>query len=293
MHELPPGGPAWRKATTSAFIGLTRDLSNKDWGVLLNLQEWSKSLYVFDDERRTATRVSDLQSSSAVPWPVLWLLTSHSRRHVFVPRALPKKDKLMKGVQDFCNRLRWRWHFKFEADPDRPEATFRVSRKQVPTCLTVVPHQLEEWCGRLRSAVSTAATASLEAARFSCAPYHYSNSPPLLKFSRRLLDDAGFRAALSDKDGGFCLEPRDFASSGIISALSSDKYEEVSPYVLRDQIIETFSRIARRIGKATGDKALPGVLLTDVGSRGVCGLASPLSHTVKTHKAVANTPSST
>ena len=55
-----------------------------------------------------------------IPWPVQWILTNYSSKHIFLGRGAPRLDALHAEIMDFSNRMKWRWVHRDEDRPSLP-----------------------------------------------------------------------------------------------------------------------------------------------------------------------------
>ena len=87
------------------------------------LEDWI-SVAMFDVNAATRVFGYDVESMSLrpypidVPWPVVWLLCSFSRKHAFVSDSRPDIPGLASEVNEFINKIKW---------------TFKLSGGGVPT----------------------------------------------------------------------------------------------------------------------------------------------------------------
>ena len=94
-----------QKAELRWMADLTAGL---DAGDLLTILEWPEhadTINTYDPHTHT------LHSAAAIPWPIRWLLLRRHRKHISVSRALPSMEGFKAQLQDFGDRLKWKWYF--------------------------------------------------------------------------------------------------------------------------------------------------------------------------------------
>ena len=79
-------------------------LEGADMGDLLSLvrpQKAEECVYVFDSSARAVRKAT----GERLPWPIVWLLGRHSRKHVFLTRRMPTLVDLYSGVSQLRAQL--------------------------------------------------------------------------------------------------------------------------------------------------------------------------------------------
>ena len=87
---------------------MLRELDSHDLNSLAVFSRYADHTCMYD--------ASTLQCTQEwIPWPVRWLLSRQSPKHISVSRALPSLKKLMEDVDSNLNKLRWRYVYRNNA----------------------------------------------------------------------------------------------------------------------------------------------------------------------------------
>lgn len=166
------------------------------------------SIYVLNES--PAGLLGAHPKEGALPWPVVVLLGSYSRKHIF-GASKHSSAAIRARVQDFCNRLGWRSLISPSAqDAHRP----LVSRR-VRACNQVVMPAVSAFC--------RAASRFLRS-RVECATRVSDRLPGFLRFALRFLKSNNLTVQLSDKDGVFVVVGADVISMLVEQQLAKACY---------------------------------------------------------------------
>ena len=64
-------------------------------------------LVLHRDEQAAPPTVDD-----RIPWPVVLLLATHSRKHRFLSGMPPRMKPYVQAVSSFARKVKWAWHFR-------------------------------------------------------------------------------------------------------------------------------------------------------------------------------------
>lgn len=95
-----------------------------------------------------------------VPWPIVWVLARFSRKHIFSSRKLPPPEWMCSAMQDFGQRIRWKWFFRNSSAP-KPSIVFRSTSH----CGHVVDPGLVFWLDRFHQQMIGEMLPSLQASK--------------------------------------------------------------------------------------------------------------------------------
>ena len=154
-----------------------------------------RQIYLLDSAQRTLR--SPLLGE--IPWPVIWLLTRHHRKHIWILRRKPCLDAFLSDLQQ--NERRWGWHFA-KLKPS-PGLWFKIPRAQVTAAPPPDAPELRAWLASLRRNLTVAARHAIMK--------HSSqvrSSIPLVKYALQLLRTARLVPVPNDKEPGFTLLSR-------------------------------------------------------------------------------------
>ena len=213
----------------------------------------------------------------AIPWPIVYLLGRHHKKHIFMSRSVPRVSRLADALVDFENRMRWRWCFR---NDDGVPPSIRVRGKTTPTYTgSIVDPELSAWLGIVRRQLIQAGCTVASRARSSRRTY--CNQIPLVRSALNLMKSLGLKALLNDKDGGFCVIAKPVLYELRRRMLGTDQYEEIDPFFDSNGIARTYSKLCRRIGDFEEEPSL-GTQLQKSLSGGT--LVGKFVNTMKSHK---------
>eukprot|EP00969_Alexandrium_andersonii_P322632 14255437-Alexandrium_andersonii.AAC.1 len=65
-----------------------------------------RSLYVVN-----SALVASIPAEGELPWPILLLFGTHSRKHIFRSKADCSPDVMRRAARSLCTKIKWWWHF--------------------------------------------------------------------------------------------------------------------------------------------------------------------------------------
>ena len=205
------------------FMKMMRGATLADYTWLLRMDILRSHVYVYDHELKSVRHPD--KDADLVSWPIIWMLGRYNRKHTMVNQVLPSSDFVRNDVINFTLRQGWRWILQ-NALPNPPPAFQIKFKKNTPLINQIVDPALTCWSGALRHRMACA----VQRAR-SFHRYHrsYSNQLPVIRFARKLLAESGLVPVLTDKDGGYALEPISIRQRVHEDILSKEWYKEI-PY---------------------------------------------------------------
>jgi len=260
-------------AIVNRFERMCSDLAVEDLGLLLNIEGLYNKIYVFDRASKSVFHPG-LQD---VPWPVVWLLCRHHKRHAFCSKLSLRIHTILEDVLNFENKCKWRWVHR-HSHGSKPSIWIR-SRSTAP-CKQLVDPALIAWLHRFRSTI-------IKAARRARATSTRSNISAIDRLGMLLLRRSGAKAVPTDKDGGFALLPRHAFMDAQSEMLSQSMYEEVGMHELSSVRVHGLyaqaRKLAWRIERFNKEPDLAAAINKSMSVPGA-SLCANLQLTVKTHK---------
>ena len=110
--------------------------SVRDWWWIRNFDLLSEKLAVYNYESKTLTSVQECK----IPWPIVWVCTRYSRKHIFAKRKLPDLRWMHEELNQFCDKMKWRWIFRHDPSP-QPSVKLSLNSR----CFTPVDAGLQFW----------------------------------------------------------------------------------------------------------------------------------------------------
>ena len=99
---------------------IMQDMTLEDAYYMNHFHDLEQRIEVFSPETSSMLHVRDCK----VPWPIVWVLARFSRKHIFSSRKLPPPEWMRSAMQDFGQRIRWKWVFRNSSAP-KPSIVFR------------------------------------------------------------------------------------------------------------------------------------------------------------------------
>ena len=201
------------KAWVDTFKTLRR-CSMRELVCLASFTEFSQRVTIYNSLERTALQPS--ASNELVPWPVLWLVSCHSKKFVFDSRQPLDVLGLVRRFQVLANKLKWR-----------------------QLCGSDVLGSLQLWrasgCSRqctarnpflevILSCATEKLVQKLISLRSRCRNSQFSNRTPLAKWAFRIFQWSSWSVLTGDKDGAFSLVQSCELPDLHRSFLDSEKY---------------------------------------------------------------------
>jgi hypothetical protein len=206
---------------------------------LANFSILAQNVYLLHGDDQFVSKIDTLSYST--PWPIIWLLTRYSPKHIFNTRAPPEEIKIHKDFLAFENKIKWKYVFR-NADPT--QRRFPI-KKPPKSCYAVVAIELTAWSGELRKAV-------LGLTR-DAQKWFKNHKPPrdtLQQFAFRQFDRSELVAIPTDKDGGFTILQSSRRIAELKSLMGGTTYREVSrvmeidPHKIRSQYYRLCAKIS-------------------------------------------------
>ena len=268
----------WRRAQSHDgrwLINAMKGASLTHWQSLADFAWGSGStLQVYNPELGTTSKCPP-----SVPWPVQWLLSGFSKKHIFAGNSPPPIRAVQADLEDFTNKQKWAWIHRHH---DSNQCSIKVKGIRTPRCTMSIDPDINNFLIAFRSRV-LGNIISMRGSRSNDVNF---NLFPLLRMALRSLQRIPWVLIPNDKERGFCLVSHsDFMN---INKSVLDKMVFSSPVYrpVRQQdadfrgINNSLRSLAKRIGSATDD---PGIARVINKSSDGC-IVAQLGFTVKTHK---------
>ncbi len=260
--------------------GLWKGAGVEDFAWLARYDTLLANMYVVDDSGHTATQAELLDK---LPWPVVLLLGSHSRKHIFSSGRRLSLQETTRSCQDFSNRLKWRWKFKHTPDRDENDRSEEQLVKRRP----------REFRGTTRAAVDIFAS---EFKSFIVGESKKANSriarnrskhmkPGFVAYALKWLQKSGLAVVPSDKDGVFTICSLAVLQTMVERKLLSPCYRPVYNGMpehckkLMSSSVDSFGLQLRGLGFKSWAREVSEVFYSVAKD-----LTSPILCTIKTHK---------
>ena len=234
--------------------------------------------HIYVLQRVTGGWEAERPSRTLLPWTVVLLVGSHSKRHIFRPSVLRWKT-VHANLEDFANRIRWKVALRGSQSGDRP-----LLRRRVRSCTAAMfdattQPKLPELEGFIRG-LKNVVVKRCRAVVGSRSPL-----PSYVQHARRWLRDHDLVPVLSDKDGVFCLPSRSALNELARLQLSQNFYRAVGPANLHMHVQLAKGGMAR-CAKALEPISMPWSreLRKHISSLSEHSIVCELLLTVKTHK---------
>lgn len=245
----------------------------RDIAWLVRFDSMLDNIYILNDSPVGLLGAHPKEGS--LPWPVVLLLGSYSRKHIFGACRISRKV-LVSGVRVFCNRLRWRSLITAADNATRP-----LVKHSVRNCNSIVMPAVNAFC----RAASRFIWSRVEiAARFS------DHLPGFLRFALKFLKTQNLKVELSDKDGVFVLAKANVVANLVSQELGKACYRATGV----DNLEPTFRSVKRELaGIARAADRISGRWASELRSLAAksceSDLVCPMLCTIKTHKVPVET----
>ena len=251
---------------------LMKGASAFEWGRLLQVEKLRSMIVGVYDHGSEC-----IDTTKAVPWPVVWLLGTFNPGHRFCRRQLPSLDKIAQHIHEFTQKIKWKYVYR-----NTPKAPYlRIKYARTPVCNETVPPELNCWLWQLRQKILSTASRAVRSARHCSRKNTY---PLMVDWALRILKQLDFIAIKNDKTQGFTLvrnQDNVLVDQGI---MNSENYQEILPHEIQlNEAVKQYLALSVKIGKFEED---PGVARQINRSLYIDGarIVSDLLKTCKTHK---------
>ena len=242
---------------------------------LLREPELLENIYVLESKDAEAVN----PSPQTLPWFVVLLLGSCSRKHIFQSR-LPPLKVFSRSIQDACNRLKWQFHFRDcpSDKSDRLKIRRRVKEYHKSSSL---PIELTWCCKNLSDRLLEQYKSAKRI--FESRRILGEGVPSFVYAALKWLQRNRMKSALSDKDGVFVLVTNDVYESLKSDQLNKVWYERIAPdYMSKHSLVQAASSIISNLSKFVSPVIINDMRSSvfDTSSRHTCRWGC----TIKTHK---------
>ncbi len=190
---------------------MTKGMNMKHWAWLCIGGELLNNLYlVLDKSEAAAPPVAE----NEIPWPVLLLLATHSRKHRFLNGALPQAQPYTRAIANLANKVKWAWCFR-HSDPGKRSTLCKRSTKHFDG---LASPGIMAFARYLRYTLGNFIRTSFRnfKRRFT------ASAPAFVRTGCLWLIDHNLRGIQSDKDGVFVIVPRSLLDDMIFEKLLAD-----------------------------------------------------------------------
>ncbi len=123
-----------------------RRMDEQDLNFLLNYEKHAAEIRRFDVASKSLVQAVGA-GSEALEWPVVWLLSRHTRRHAFATARSITREEMRKHAQLLGRKVCWSWHHCYSEDtPFMKLMGFECSPHSGPR----PPLELMAWLGEVR-----------------------------------------------------------------------------------------------------------------------------------------------
>ena len=249
---------------------LLKGLSIHDFASLVKFDLYSHRCVFYDYSLKSVFN----PCSAGIPWPIVWLLSRYSQKHIFMNRKLFDPGAAMRDIDVFLHKLRWRRRL---GGGGLPSIRVAQQRNFNPFTEEVARDDFDQWVQAFRNHMHEHVSREHENHRVS---RRFSNMLPLHKCALRLLKQHRLLALPQDKNGGFAVIPFDLYGHIKSDLLHSAVYE---PCEHPDMVVLKFAakELCGRIAYVEREKKLAHELMKPLAYG---KLAATLHCKVKTHK---------
>ena len=249
------------------------DLSIEDTWWLRNFEKLEERIQVFDFLSKTVVPVNLCK----VPWPVVWALARYNRKHIWATRKLPPTEWMCSALQEFCQRMRWKWHFR-DKKSAKPSIWFRSNTH----CGEIIDPGLQFWLDRFYQLMAGETVKVQKRAKRK--KEAVSNMSSLVRWGIRLLKDSKWKACWTDKTSSYALVEKRQISTIHDDILDKQTYiPTVYDIYMVDSHVKRYFQVAHNIQILENSPELGAQLRKSTKLTGAC-LISRLNFTVKSHK---------
>lgn len=207
-----------------------------------------EGVYVYDHGSQSVSMPGEVFD---IPWPVLYLLARHSRKHIFVGRKLPSLEGVHTHLQQFSRKVRWRWLLRHESGGSELSRRIRDKKSLTPDPSNVVVSSLQAWVNQLvgftsRTSSNLFARASAKA-RSGGHTCGWWNTSGLIKLGFSLLASSNWQVVPADKDSGFALVNKAALPDMLRAALKPSLYQPIDWHFDQDPLYNQYRRLSSRV----------------------------------------------
>ena len=252
-----------------SLLRLMRDCSPEDWFSLAAYDQIiPRRIFGYDVSTKATTPVP-----SGVPWPLLWLLATFSRKHAFISSKALALTPVVDDLNDFVNRVRWSLWLN-GTNQSAPLSSKKRSTR-TPHCPHLPPPDVNRYLLALRQRFVAIAVSRTRSLRSS-----HSNIFGLVRLALRLLKCSEYVIIPNDKHHGFCLVSVSQFHAVLMQSISKQCYRVVALPTLRSTNC-IYDQLARRVAEFEENPKLRSTICQSLRGSRVCSLGL----LVKTHKA--------
>ena len=249
---------------------------------LLNLEAACNKVYVYDTDLQDAYH----PSIGEYPFQVMITLGCYSTKHIFIDKKGPTLGSYNEKVRDLCILIKkktgsesersipW-WYRKFGNRTFLREPNAEDTDLRAITTTNMIHEKLFNLLRRR--------TQEYKGSRRP----HEHNLNSIHKFAFKWIRQSGFYAVQTDKDGGFCLLPRELVQQMMMDRLDPQKYA-IQSNINEDSIMKQLLERSHALGEAFEDDELTKYLERVLKESDSSKIRQTLLFNIKTHKGRGN-----
>lgn len=222
------------------------------------------------------TLSSERPPVGSIPWPMEYILTKFSRKHIFSFTHSARPLHFAKFLEQWRLKVLWKQFFASVDQQENPHWKIRMWRET-----PAYPHHAPAQLVKGLAGVSESVFNYLMLAQHKLSTRREFFTPFLIKLGFRMVREKGWSVFPSDKDGGYVLVPADSVSSIYRKVLEKSDYTRV--YFTESDasaLLEEYTSHCKCIGSKLEDFQLTRALLPTSGHKPIAFLDC----TIKTHK---------
>jgi hypothetical protein len=259
--------------------GMTKGMNLKHWAWLCRGSEMLGNLYLVSDRSVPAAPPT---YEDKLPWPVVLLLATHSRKHRFLSGALPQLQPYVRGIEDLANKVKWAWRFRHN-EPGTRSALCKRSTRHFEG---LASPEIMKFATNLKYTLGKLIPTMLK----NFKRRHSASIPAFVKIGCRWLSENNLRGIQSDKDGVFVIVPMDVLEDMIFEKLltAGGSYREVATHTIDIEyrcasgLVESACKLLRKLDLKDWAAEASHVFYSRKGA----GLVCKVQATIKTHKPI-------
>ena len=245
-----------------------------DFKALLECKKGSPAVYIYDKGAKSVHR----PAPGGIAWPLEFVLTKLNKKHVISSPRKPDLSKVGRALQQWQQKLFWKWHFR---GTDGPHELSAKSQIVSPYPFTP-PEELSAFTSEVTNGIFE--SCRVAANRFHKHKHKFTNLSGVVKWGLDILVKGSYGTLPCDKDGGFCILGKTAILDMKLECLASSKYKEVlCSEVTLENAFYMYAAACQDVVEILGDDSLLRPLTSGI-KYGVCAMKSKLACTIKSHK---------
>ena len=190
------------------FVQLLDDLPERMAITMLESCQAEAPVHLFEPETASARRPGHHELS----WPIIFLLGSYHRKHLFLRRTPPPLSSVSRSLSRWEQKARWRLYFNAMPSPlGEPSVSkwqfLKLKSRNTPCCLAKTNDSVNLFFQQVRDGVFNLCRKSVEA--WPRQGRNMWTQPEVATIALKLIEQSPFEVHPTDKDGGYAVVRKD------------------------------------------------------------------------------------